>query len=107
MIKYKKIRRLRRIGVFNGSKVEGGCAMFCPKCNKEMSQGILGGRGYNFFLPKGEKYPKLLSNKILEKKHATLLPPDEYGSCDCAGWPVAFWCHECKMLVADYSHLME
>ena len=81
--------------------------MLCPKCQKEMSPGILGGRGYNYFLPQGESVPKLLSDRILKKRNATLLPPDEYGSWDVSGWPAAFWCADCKMIVADYSHLMK
>ncbi|MGI6181754.1 MAG: PF20097 family protein [Agathobaculum sp.] len=81
--------------------------MNCPKCSKQMTQGTLGGRGYNFFLPMGETYPKLLSDKILKKKNATLLPSDIYGGWDISDWPAAFWCSECKMLVADYSHLMK
>lgn len=81
--------------------------MICPKCGREMSQGTLGGRGYNFFLPAGETYPKLLSDQILKKKHATLLPPGVCGSWDLEGWPSACWCGDCKLLIADYSHLME
>ena len=41
--------------------------MLCPKCGKEMKKGFLCGRGYNYFLPEGEKSPNLLSKKILEK----------------------------------------
>ncbi len=81
--------------------------MLCPQCGNEMPKGILGGRGYNFFLPEGETYPKLLSDRLLKKKHAVLLPPDIYGSWDVNGWPSAFWCKECKMVIADYSHLMK
>ena len=81
--------------------------MLCPKCGKELAQGTLGGRGYNFFLPQGETYPKMLSDRILKKKNAVLLPPDIYGSRNIQGWPVGFWCGECKMIVADYSHLMK
>ena len=83
------------------------CTMLCPKCSKDMARGILGGRGYNYFLPQGESVPKLLSDKILKKKNATLLPPDVYGSWDVYGLPVAFWCADCKIIVADYSHLMK
>ena len=81
--------------------------MFCPKCNAEMARGILGGRGCNFFLPEGESYPKLVSSRALAKRKATPLPPDEFGSWEISGWPAAFWCAGCKLLVADYSHLME
>ena len=81
--------------------------MKCPKCGREMAHGVLGGRGLNFFLPDGESYPKLLSNKILAKKHAVMLPPDEFGSWTLDGWPKAHWCENCKLLIADYSHLMK
>ena len=40
--------------------------LICPKCNCEMKRGTLNGRGDNFFLPEGEKAPKLTSNKILQ-----------------------------------------
>ena len=81
--------------------------MLCPKCGKEMKKGFLCGRGYNYFLPEGEKAPNLLSKKILEKKHAVLLPPDDICIAFCQNWPKAFWCGDCKMLIADYSELME
>jgi len=80
--------------------------MFCPKCKNEMIKGTLNGRGDNFFLPEGERRPKLVSNKILEKKNAILLPPESFGLPFCEQWPIAFWCSECKLLIADYSHLM-
>lgn len=80
--------------------------MLCPKCGKEMAAGILGGRGENYFLPEGEKVPKLISDKILEKRHAVKLPPDSFGVAFCENWPAAFWCADCKLLLADYSALM-
>jgi len=80
--------------------------LICPKCNCEMKRGTLNGRGDNFFLPEGEKAPKLTSNKILEKKNAVVLPPDSFGVPFCDNWPTAFWCDGCKLLIADYSNLM-
>lgn len=80
--------------------------MRCPKCNCEMKKGTLNGRGDSFFLPEGEKHPKLISNKILEKKKAVLLPPDSFGSPFCDTWPSALWCDKCKLLITDYSELM-
>lgn len=81
--------------------------MLCPKCSHEMKKGTLNGRGDNFFLPEEERRPKLVTNKILERKHAVLLPPDSFGIPFCENWPIAFWCGECKLLVTDYSKLME
>ena len=80
--------------------------MRCPKCNCEMKKGTLNGRGDSFFLPEGEKHPKLISNKILEKKKAVLLPPDSFGSPFCDTWPSPLWCDKCKLLITDYSELM-
>lgn len=80
--------------------------MLCPNCQTEMKKGTLNGRGDNFFLPEGETCPMLLTNKILEKKHAVLLPPESFGGPFCQRWPVAFWCSDCKLLIADYSDLM-
>ena len=80
--------------------------MRCPKCNCEMKKGTLNGRGDSFFLPEVEKHPKLISNKILEKKKAVLLPPDSFGSPFCDTWPSALWCDKCKLLITDYSELM-
>jgi hypothetical protein len=80
--------------------------MFCSKCGKEMKKGTLNGRGDNFFLPEGETSPKLLSNKILKKKNAILLPPSSFGIPFCEKFPHAFWCDECKLLIVDYSELM-
>jgi hypothetical protein len=80
--------------------------MKCPRCGKEMSNGTLNGRGDNFFLPEGEKHPMFLTNKILETKHAVLLPPKSFGGPFCEMWPPAFWCPACKLLIADYSDLM-
>jgi hypothetical protein len=71
-----------------------------------MLKGTLNGRGDNYFLPDGEKRPTLLTNKILEKKRAIMLPPDSFGSPFCENWPIAFWCSECKLLIADYSAIM-
>jgi len=80
--------------------------MLCPRCKSEMKKGTLHGRGDNFFLPEGEKHPKFLTQKILERKHAVPLPPESFGGPFCEHWPVAFWCSGCKLLIADYSNLM-
>ena len=71
-----------------------------------MKRGTLNGRGDNFFLPEGEKAPKLTINKILEKKNAVVLPPDSFGVPFCDNWPTAFWCDGHKLLIADDSKLM-
>ena len=83
--------------------------MICPKCGKEMAGGILGGKGGSFFLPQGEAFPRMLSHRILEKRHAVCLPPDLYSAFGAGReqWPAAFWCGGCKLLVADYARLME
>lgn len=81
--------------------------MLCPKCGKEMKNGFLCGRGYNYFLPEGEKSPNLLSKKILGKKPSVILAPDDFSTPFCHNWPKAFWCGDCKILLADYSELME
>lgn len=39
--------------------------MLCPKCGNEMPKGILGGRGYNFFLPEGDICSKRLVNSLI------------------------------------------
>ena len=86
---------------------KGEVCVKCPKCHEEMQPGILCGRGDNYFLPEGEKRPKLTSNRILEKKHAVLLPPESFGLPFCESWPAAFWCAHCRLLIADYCELMQ
>lgn len=81
--------------------------MKCPRCGKDMDIGTLHGRGDNYFLPEGETAPKLVTDKILRKKHAVILPPESFGIPFCETWPAAFWCSKCKMLIADYSDLMQ
>ena len=81
--------------------------MNCPKCAKAIKPGRLCGRGDNYFLPEGETVPHLTSQRILEKKHAVLLPPESLGIPFCEDWPAAFWCVDCKVLVADYAGLMQ
>ena len=81
--------------------------MLCPKCNKEMSRGTLGGRGYNFFLPMGETFPGWYTDRILKKRNAIILPPDMYSLHNINNHPKAYWCGDCKMIIADYSDLMK
>ena len=44
--------------------------MKCPWCNNEMEKGRLINKGGLYFLPDGEKYPKLYTKREMEKHNA-------------------------------------
>lgn len=78
--------------------------MKCPYCGKEMEKGELRNRGFNYFLPEGEKPLLLLSNfqKKLEKRNAIMLAPYPYGGGG-EEYPAAYCCRECKKIILEYE----
>ena len=78
--------------------------MNCPWCGQELEKGLFCDRVDSYFLPEGETPPQLWTKRILEKKHAVLLPPESFGAV-WAQRPTAFWCGACRKLLVDYSEL--
>ena len=79
--------------------------MNCPCCGRTMETGVFHDRGDSYFLPEGESAPALWTRKVLEKKHAVLLPPESFGA-PWAQRPAAFWCGQCRALLVDYAKLL-
>ena len=78
--------------------------MNCPFCGEIMEEGTFCDRGGSYFLPAGETQPTLWTKRILERKHAVLLPPEPYGA-PFEPRSAAFWCRKCKKLLVDYTEL--
>lgn len=76
--------------------------MKCPFCGGEMEEGRLISRGYNYFLPSGERPPWTVipPKSSLEKKNAVLLPPDRWEVPP--NWPQAHCCRKCRKILIDY-----
>ena len=71
--------------------------MTCPWCGKEMTQGIMRGRGGNFILPEGERSPLLYTQKQMKKHNAILLTPVVEPS-----YPQVYACTACRKIVWPY-----
>lgn len=74
--------------------------MKCPLCGTEMESGKLRSKGGVFFLPDGEKTPKLYTHREMEKHRAISFPPfvlDVFPE-----YPSAYVCRECKKLIIDF-----
>jgi len=74
--------------------------MKCPMCGNEMEFGKLISRGGVFFLPDGEKLPKLYSEKELSRHSAISFPP--YLLQASPEYPAAYICRACKKLIMDF-----
>lgn len=73
--------------------------MKCPICGHEMELGKLRSRGGVFFLPNGEKTPKLYTHKEMAKHRAVSFPPfvlDFFPE-----YPDAYVCRNCRKLIMD------
>jgi len=78
--------------------------MNCPNCGKEMQKGTLHSRGFNYFLPDGEKTPWAYTKASLAKRNAIPLPPNPY-VFDFGGddWPEAHACRDCRQIIIRYG----
>ena len=74
--------------------------MKCPCCGHTMEQGQLRSKGGLFFLPDGEKPPKLYTESEMQKHRAVYLPP--YLTSVVAEYPTAYLCRPCSKIVMDY-----
>ncbi len=74
--------------------------MRCPYCNSDMEKGQLKSKGGVFFLPDGEKSPKLYTKSQMMKHRAVYLPP--YVNFFSAEFPTAYICRMCSKIVIDY-----
>lgn len=80
--------------------------MNCPYCGTEMKKGTLRSRGFQYFLPYGEKDISLYTVRNVEKRGGIMLPPDpedsglffRYGYA----WPEAYVCEACRRLEIKY-----
>jgi len=75
--------------------------MKCPCCNNEMEKGQLRSRGGVYFLPDGEKEPKLYTEREMKKHKAVHLPP--YMTSTHPEHPSAYICRLCSKIMIDYS----
>lgn len=82
----------------------GGENMKCPYCGKEMEKGEIRNKGFNYFLPEGEKPVSFLvdAEKAIEKRNGILLTlyPYGYGGEE---YPAAYCCRECKKIILEYE----
>ena len=78
--------------------------MKCPYCGKEMEKGEIRNKGFNYFLPEGEKPLLLLTNfqKKLKERNAILLAPYPYGGGGVE-FPAAYCCRECKKIILEFE----
>lgn len=72
----------------------------CPYCGSEMDRGELKSRGGVYFLPDGEKRPRLYTEEEMKKRNAVYLPPHMTG--DPAEYPTAYLCKACSLIMIDY-----
>ena len=75
--------------------------MKCPLCGNEMELGKLRSKGGVFFLPDGEKMPKLYTQKEMAKHRAVSFPPFVLNVLP--EYPSAYVCRECKKLIMDIA----
>ena len=79
--------------------------MDCPYCGAEMKKGTLRSRGFQYFLPSGERDISLYTVRNVEKRGGIMLPPDPMGlelSRDNVDWPEAYVCEACRRLEIKY-----
>lgn len=74
--------------------------MKCPCCSNEMEKGKLRSKGGVFFLPDGEKLPKLYTEKQMKKHNAVYLKPYIFDVPE--EFPIAYLCRQCSKIVIDY-----
>ena len=78
--------------------------MKCPYCGKEMEKGEIRNKGFNYFLPEGEKPVSFLvdAEKAIEKRNGILLTlyPYGYGGEE---YPAAYCCRGCKKIILEYE----
>lgn len=76
--------------------------MHCPFCENELIKGTFRSRGANYFLPDGEKIPKLYTAKSMAKSNAITIPPDILDISTTIDWPIAYACPDCKKIIIEY-----
>lgn len=76
-------------------------AMTCPFCHQIMEHGRLRSKGGVFFLPDGEKVPKLYTDVEMKKRNVLSLPPHVFDSPP--RYPEAFLCRSCGKIILDIS----
>ena len=74
--------------------------MKCPYCGNDMEQGELRSRGGMFFLPEGEKTPKLYTKSQMKKNRAIYLPPHMLDIK--AEYPTGYVCRLCCKIIVEY-----
>ena len=80
--------------------------MNCPYCGAEMKKGSLRSRGFQYFLPYGEKDIPLYFSRYVEKRGGIMLPPDTTDSISWSrgdlDWPEAYACEACRKIEIRY-----
>ena len=74
--------------------------MKCSDCNTEMEKGKLRSRGGVYFLPDGEKSPKLYTEHEMKKHNAVYLRP--HMTEFFPEYPTAYLCRMCSRIVIEY-----
>jgi hypothetical protein len=67
-----------------------------------MEKGKLFHKGGAYFLPDGEKYPKLYTKNEMEKHNAVMLPPSPYAFELWPEFPTAHICRSCAKIIVEY-----
>lgn len=75
--------------------------MNCPFCGNEMGRGKLRSKGGMYFLPDGEKSPRLYSEKEMEKHNA--IPFLTFKYTGAPEYPQAYVCRACNKLIMDIN----
>ena len=78
----------------------GGVFMKCPYCSNDMEKGKLRSRGGMFFLPDGEKVPKLYTEREMKNHNAIDLPPNMFDTKP--EYPTAYVCRSCSKIIIEY-----
>ena len=80
--------------------------MNCPYCGAEMKKGTLRSRGFQYFLPHGEKEIPMYFPRYVEKRGGIMLPPDPAETYpmrrDAQDWPEAYVCEACRRIEIKY-----
>jgi len=66
-----------------------------------MTKGTLRSRGGDYFLPDGEKVPKLYTAKSMTKCNAIPLRPYFFNMSAVVDKPVAYACRDCQKIIID------
>lgn len=74
--------------------------MKCPYCGNDMEIGKLRSKGGVFFLPDGERTPKLYTQKEMARHRAVSFPP--FVLDFFPDYPNAYVCRSCKKLIMDF-----